>query len=187
MEYSRYGAKKYVTAKNLTKGQKIFGTKTNDSLNFFTGYVKEINCAYVILNKWKPDGEEEKIDSNLMFEVYMPDEEFEKKYAEGAVKVLIDIQNTLSYDEIGYHEMWNGWLYGNPFEIAKDCEHEKIHILGHCSYIQPKYIGYNLSETLDIGVCAEYEDGERFWCHYSSAHMKEMIKTYGKRIQGIKK
>ncbi len=23
-------------------------------------------------------------------------------------------------------------------------------------------------DTLDVGVCAEYDDGERIWCHFRS-------------------
>lgn len=33
-------------------------------------------------------------------------------------------------------------------------------------------------DTLDIGVCAEYEDGERFWCHYRYSDIEKMIEQY---------
>ena len=41
------------------------------------------------------------------------------KYRDSAMQVIKNIQNTLHRDEIGEHEMWNSWLYGTPFEIAK--------------------------------------------------------------------
>ena len=28
---------------------------------------------------------------------------------------------------------------------------------------------------MDIAVCAEYEDGERFWCHFSSNMLNELM------------
>lgn len=41
-------------------------------------------------------------------------------------------------------------------------------------------------DTLDIGVCAEYEDGERFWCHFRSSELEMMQKLYEKYQECLK-
>ena len=35
-----------------------------------------------------------------------------------------------------------------------------------------------MGRLIDAGVCAEYEDGERFWCHFWSSRIKEMVDRY---------
>ena len=168
---------KLVTYKNLKIGQKITGARGSNCSRGFTAYVKAINPNYVTVALWREDGKEENIDSSLMFEVEMSDEEFENKYREKAKEVIKNIQNRLLYDEIGYHEMWNSWLYGTPYEMAAYCIKEKIKIVGHSTDITPKIAMFS-GDTLDVGVCAEYEDGERFWCHYRSSDIEMLLKRY---------
>lgn len=168
---------KLVTYKRLKIGQKIEGTEGNGSHHFFCGYVKAINPAYVTVEMFEKGGKEERIDSSLMFSVEMSEKEFEQKYLDGAKEVLKNIQNKLHGDEIGYHEMWNSWLYGTPYEIACECAEKKIKIIGYSSDITPKYAWFS-RDILDVGVCAEYEDGERFWCHYKLKDIEEMVKYY---------
>ena len=112
----------------------------------------------------------------------MSDEEFKNKYREKAKEVIKNIQNRLLYDEIGYHEMWNLWLYGTPYEMAAYCEKEKIKIIGHSTDITPKIAMFS-RDTLDVGVCAEYEDGERFWCHYRSSDIEKLLERYSELVK----
>lgn len=144
---------------------------------FYTyAYVKNINPAFVTIEMYKKGGKEEKLNSNLMFCVELTEEEFKNKYYEKAVEVLKNIQNKLCLDEIGYHEIWNGWLSSNPYDMASYCCKENIRIVGYSSDIQEKYPMFG-NEILDIGVCAEYENGERFWCHFSSKNLEKMLKN----------
>ena len=108
---------KLVTYKQLKIGQEIKGTDDSGSYSYFTAYVKSINPAFVTVEMFKKGGEEKQINSLVMFRVEMTVEEFENKYRESAKVVLKNIQNKLHGDEIGYHEMWNAWLYGTPYEI----------------------------------------------------------------------
>lgn len=171
------GEIKHVTYKHLKKGQKVNGAETVGESHGFVGYVKEANAAYVILEMWRPGGREERYSSEWLFGIEMTDEEFRGKYNRYAGEVLKAIQNTMNRDEIGYHEMWNGWLSSNPWELAQACKAKKIEVIGHCKDIVPKTAMFS-GDTLDVGVCAEYEDGERFWCHFKSEDIKTMIHSY---------
>lgn len=168
---------KLVTYKNLKVGQVIKGTKGEGCCSGFTAFVKSINPAFVTVELWRKGGKEEKINSSLMFEVEMTEKEFESKYREKAKEVLKGIQNKLHGDELGYHEMWNAWLYGTPYEIASYCVKNNMKVVGHSTDIPPKFAMFS-GDTLDVGVCAEYDDGERFWCHFRSGDIKEMGERY---------
>lgn len=94
-----------------------------------------------------------------MFIVEMTEKEFEDKYRDRAKEVIVGIQNKLHGDELGYHEMWNAWLYGSPYEIASHCVKNSMKVIGHSTDITPKIAMFS-GDTLDAGVCAEYENGE---------------------------
>lgn len=165
---------KKVTYKQLKVGQEIEGTTLGNCNSGFSAIVKDINPAFVTVLMWGRD--EKKISSEAMFEVKMTEDEIAEKYREQAKEVLKGIQNILHRDQIGYHEMWNRWLYaGTVYDIAAYCLKEKMNIVGHCKEIHPKTAMFS-GEVLDIGVCAEYEDGERFWCHYRSSDLERLLK-----------
>lgn len=168
---------KLVTYKHLTVGQEIRGTEGEGTSSSFSAIVKSINPAYVTVEMWRKGGKEERIDTSLMFRVEMSEKEFEEKYREKAKEVITGIQNKLHSDQLGYHEMWNAWLYGTPYEIASYCVKNSMKVIGHSTDITPKIAMFS-GDTLDVGVCAEYEDGERIWCHYRSEDIKNMIEQY---------
>ncbi len=168
---------KEVTYKHLKIGQKICGTAGDGRCQAFTAWVKAINPAYVTVAKWEKDGPEEKINTSLLFRVEMSEEEFKTKYREKAKEVLKNIQNPIHGDELGYHEMWNAWLEFSPYEIAQTCIKEKLNIVGHSADIIAKHTMFG-NDILDIGVCVENEDGERFWCHFKSEYIKKMVSRY---------
>lgn len=172
---------KLVTYKHLKVGQEINGTKGGGLRSAFCAIVKSINPAYVTVEMWREGGREEKIDASLMFEIEMTEEEFNAKYREKAKEVLRGIQNKLHGDELGYHELWNAWLYGTPYEIAKECIANNMKVIGYSPDILPKHTMLS-GDLLDIGVCAEYDDGERFWCHFRSDDIKKMLERYGELI-----
>ena len=167
---------KRVTYKNLKLGQEINGTYKEGLYRGFRAFVKDINLAYVTVEMWEKGGKEEKISTDHLFRVEMSEKEFEQKYRNGAKEVLQGIQNKLHGDEIGYHEMWNSWLFGTPYEIAKYCVGNKMKIVGYSTDIVPKQTFQE--DIMDAGVCAEYEDGERIWCHFWSSRIKEMVNRY---------
>lgn len=177
---------KYVTWKNLRVGQKINGYKEDGHWSSFVAYVKSMNSAYVTVAMWRENGLEEKIPSNVMFAIELTEDEFEEKYKEKAKEVLVNIQKSLHRDEIGEKEIWNAWLCGSPFEIAAACKKEKMTVVGHCKDIIPK-ISLISNESLDVGVCCEYEDGDRIWCHFSTKNIEDMLDDYGYLLTEEKK
>ena len=174
---------KYVTWRSLKKGQEIHGFKKGNMTSHFRAMVESSNAAFVTVLKWGKD--EEKISSEeTLFEVDMTEDEFQSKYAKGAAEVIQALHNRLAAYEIGYHEMWNSWIRYDPYELAAACQDRKIKVVGVCSDITPKHALFAPDFVLDIGICAEYSDGERFWCHASREHLDDMFNDYGHLIEG---
>lgn len=155
---------KFVTAKNLKVGQEIKGYKIENRRWMCDKVIKEVT-PFQIRIAWKDVDEGEWIDASAMFEIELTDKEIYEKYRKDAKEIYNALQNKLLYDEIGYHEMWNSWLAYDLYKLAQLCRQEKIKIVGYSEDIIPKNSW--AGELLDIGVCAEYENGERFWCHCS--------------------
>jgi hypothetical protein len=166
---------KKVTYKHLQPGQEIKGYSLDGRSCLYTAIVKSINPSFVTVLAWGKL--EEKIDSRGLFYIKMSEQEIKDKYRDKAKEVLNCLKNKLSRNEIGYHEMWNTWLSYTPYEIAQNCAEYKIKVLGYCSDITPKTAMFS-GDTLDVGVCAEYEDGERFWCHFQYKNIEKMLKKY---------
>lgn len=177
--------RKKVTYKHLKIGQKINGTEYENGSSGFTAYVKDINPAYVTVEMWRQGGDERKIDSRSLFLISMTEDEIIEKYNNAAGKIIKAIQNPMHRDEIGEKEMWNAWISSDPWEMAQLCKKEKITIIGHCRDIAPKH-AMLAGDVLDIGVCAEDEDGYRFWCHFCSRYIDTMKKRY-ERYQEYRK
>jgi hypothetical protein len=166
---------KTVTYKNLRKGQKIQGHCKNNCESLYEAIVIETNPSYVTILMWGRD--EEKISSDNLFYIELAEKEFNDKYRDKAREVLLHLKNKLNHDEIGYHEMWNAWCYGTPYEIAKHCINNNFEVIGYCSDIIPKTSMFSEDE-LNVGICAEYENGERFWCHYKYSDIERMFNEY---------
>ena len=74
----------------------------------------------------------------------------------------------------GYHEMWNAWLYACDLaEMASTLDTYRVRIIGYATLTVPKQTFSG--KPLDIGVVAEHEDGDRFWCHFSDEDRKRLL------------
>lgn len=166
---------KEVTYKNLKVGQEINGHKLDNSSSSYSAIVTNINPSYITILKWGKY--EEKVDSRSLFYIELTNEEYENKYKDKVIKILKSLKNKLLRDEIGYHEMWNVWLYGTIYEMAEYCTKNKMEVIGYCSAITPKTTMFS-EDILDIGVCAESENGERFWCHYRYSDLVQLLEQY---------
>lgn len=155
---------KFVTAKNLKVGQEIKGWKIGNRRAMSTRIVKEVT-PFQVRVAWRVQDEGEWVDASAMFEVELTDKEFYNKYRKDAEEIQVALKNKLLRDQIGYHEMWNAWLSYNIYEMAQYCRKENMKIVGYSEDIRPKHSW--AGDLLDIGICAETEDGERFWCHTS--------------------
>lgn len=172
---------KQVIYKNLSLDQEIKGYTLGGTTSSFNGIVKDINAANVTVWAWGNSNLERKISSEAMFMIEMTEAEFNDKYREGAKEVLKNIQNKLNYDELGSHEMWNSWLYGTPYEMAKSCQENHMKIIGHSSDIIPKTSMIS-GEIYNLGVCVECDDGERIWCHYSTKCLEDLLDRYSELL-----
>lgn len=167
--------RKNVTWRHLKIGMEIKGYNNGNTFTFASGTVAAANAAFVTLIIF---GKERRLNSEeYEFEVELTDEELHAKYREGAAQVVQNIQNKLNEDQAGYHEMWNSWLSYDPYEIAADCAKHNFKIIGHIELSVPKMAMFS-GEMLEIGICCEYEDGERFWCHASRGYLERFEYRY---------
>lgn len=166
---------KCITAKNLSAGQVIRGYKEGTRTCFSTRIVRDVNPAYVSV-QWENGGDIEKIPANYLFIVDMTEDEFRAEYRKAAEEVCANIQNELEEYEIGQHQMYNAWLSTDAYEMAAECIDGGFRIIGHCRKIDRKITWLNT--VLDIGVAIEYEDGEKYWCHWSMEWLNEMLENF---------
>lgn len=167
---------KEVTYKHLRVGQKIEGVKTGGTYEGFTGYVDEINPAFVTVAMWRVDGRKVKYSTDHIFVVEMTEDEYRERWNKKAGEIVKALQNRMSLDEIGGHSMYNAWISTNPWEMAEACEKRKLHLLGYCPDIPARHSASG--NLLDIGFCVETEDGNRFWCHARSSYLEVLARRY---------
>lgn len=168
---------KYVTWKSLKKGQEIRGYKRGSLTSGFRAVVESANVAFVTVMKWGTTREQISSEET-MFEVVMTEEEFKAMYTNGAKEVMKALQNKLAEYEIGYHEMWNAWITYDPYNMAAECQDKKLKVVGVCYDITPKRNMFDVNLILDVGICVEYSDGDRFWCHASRESLDRMFELY---------
>ena len=176
-----YSENKRATYHALEVGQKIDGYEMGNNIHFGDWTVVDVNPSYVSV-KQKFGNKVTQVPSDVIFFIKLTEDEFEQKYLEGAKEVYRNIQNRLAEYEIGDHEIWNAWL-GTPYEMAQQCDRGDFKIIGYCKDIIPKH-SWITEEPLDVAICAEYENGERFWCHWRMEYLKEMIEVYRGELSG---
>ena len=161
---------KYIPISKLKVGMEIKGYKTGNTTSFCTQEVVAIKNNTVKLS-WGTTLENA---SDYMFSVKLTDKELREKYK----AVVQEIREALNHDlgqVDGYHEMWNSWLYAsNLTEMASTLNEHKMRIIGYATLTVPKHAMFS-DEVLDIGIVAEYEDGERIWCHASDKYRKSLL------------
>lgn len=171
-----------VTYKHLHKGQKVHSVTFTNGWQLATWFVKDINPAFVTLAIWRIDGEESQFSTDCMFEVEMTPQEIRTRWLSDAKQIRAALDNKLARTDIGYHEMANGFISYDLMEMAKYCHENKIKIVGYCTDIDPHPLMYD--DILDVGICAEYSDGERFWCHWRQTSLQKCLKDFDTRVLG---
>jgi len=161
---------KYISFSELREDMEIKGYKKGSTTTFASQKIVSIKKNKVFFN-W---GESLTNASDYMFSVKLTDKELREKYK----AVVQEIREALNHDlgqVDGYHEMWNSWLYAsNLTEMASTLNEHKMRIIGYATLTVPKHAMFS-DEVLDIGIVAEYEDGERIWCHASDKYRKSLL------------
>ena len=159
---------KYIPFSELKVGMEIRGYKKGCSETYFLQDVKAIKKNSVILSSESLENA-----SDYMFSVELTEEELEEKYKDA----IQEIKEALSHDlgqVDGYHEMWNSWLYADSLaEMASSLNEHNLRILGYATLSVPRHTMFGT--VLDIGVVAEYNNGDRIWCHCSNEHRKYLL------------
>ena len=160
---------KYISFSELKIGMEIDGYKKGNTTSFCTQEVVAIKNNTVKLS-W---GIELENASDYVFSIKLSDEELAQKYKDDVKEIKEALSHKLGQVD-GYHEMWNSWLFANNLaEMASNLKEHKLRIIGYATLTTPKLTMFDT--TLDIGVVAEYEDGDRIWCHASDEHRKYLL------------
>ena len=166
---------KYVTAKNLHPGQSCYSVKDGARTVMFSAKVISVNPSFVKLLVWNKN--EEDFSTDCLFEIALSDEEIKKEYRKDAEIVYKKLQNRLCLDEIGPHEFSNNWLSNDIYEMAYKLKQQNMTLDGICYDIPEKH---GLIGDYDIAVVVSCSNGEKFWSHFRSETINEMIDFYKK-------
>ena len=160
---------KYILFSELKIGMEIDGYKKGSTTTLCTKKVVSIENNKVSFD-W---GEALENASDYIFSIELSDEELTQKYKDDVKEIKEALTHKLGQVD-GYHEMWNSWLFAdNLVAMASNLKEHKLRIIGYATLTVPKLTMFGT--TLDIGVVAEYEDGERIWCHTSDEHRKYLL------------
>lgn len=162
---------KYISFSELSVGMEIKGYKKGCSTTYCTKEIISIDTNKISFNY----GEPLESASDYIFSIELSDEELIQKYKDDIKEIKEALAHNLGQVD-GYHEMWNSWLYGSHrlSVLASTLNENKIRIIGYATLDVPKHS--MLSDTLlDIGIVAEYENGDRIWCHASDEYRKHLL------------
>lgn len=171
---------KRILAKYLNVGDEIRGIVHDRGERWFSGIVTEVTEDKVTYNCWGDKRYPESISPETIVRVQLSDAEFEKKYQKKAEEVYKALQNKLAEYEIGHHEMDNGWISYDIYTLAKNSIDRKFTILGYSEDITAKSDLYG-----DIGICAETEEGNKFWCHADKSYVLRMLKIFERKHANV--
>lgn len=78
--------------------------------------------------------------------------------------------------EIGEHEMDNSWISFSLPTLYCELKERNFTLMGICYLSRPRYDW--AGELLDIGICYETNDGEKYWCHAFSEEIEKLVSQY---------
>ena len=143
--------------------------KQGDVINYFKDgsttimgkyYVAEANVARITLWPVMVDGTYNHTTprycdpETFKLMVEMTDAELRDKYHSKAKEIVERLQRTVPLGDIGYHEMWNGWIGCDAYEFAQAADDEEFEI-------NQEYINKSGIEFVDLPVEAEPEEPKK--------------------------
>lgn len=139
-------------------------------------YVKEIkdDCV-VIYDKTRPNLGSEEIPKTAIFEVELSEEEYNEKYYDAAKEIYKILSGGEYLGDRGYHEMWNAWIGCSCQEMYNNLREEKLTLIG---WFWLSKVKHGFFSDCDIGIIAEDENGDRFWCHWDKDSIDTMCLLY---------
>ena len=164
---------KKIPIKQMKKGDTFHTLYTNDGwIRMADFQIIEISGIFAKISAY---GREETISTENCFAgVPLTRAELENKYSNEISKLKIKLSNKMSNtDDIGQHEMWNSWISGDLIEMAQACVKNNLNIIGYFQLSEPKPLVDKI--FLDIGIVAEDNNNNRFWCHASKSWFEKII------------
>lgn len=168
---------KYVSWRSIKPGDTIKEIKRGNCTMWGSYEITEANMSFVRYKVY--GGIEESVDSDgAMFGIPMSEAELKNKYENPARQVVEALKNRMAEYEIGVHEMWNGWLSIDPYELAQSCSKHHMTVIGYCTEITPKNSMF-FDDIFDCAIVAmSEEDGEKFWCHWKEEWRQHLIEKW---------
>jgi hypothetical protein len=130
----------------------------------------------VCIDSWHQSTYLFQFNQGIKIEIPMTQEEIKIRDFDKAKEIAQNLKHEMYNCGDAYHEMWNGWIGTDPYELAQNAKEYNLIILGYFKLEQPKitYAG----TILDIGVVVEDEDGDRFWCHAKKVWFDDWEEKY---------
>ena len=125
-----------------------------------------------VFNDWT--NQNQFFENSMRVDVRLTENEYRTKYFDTAKDIAMAMNHELYDYGDAYHEMWNGWIDPDRYNMAEKLQNEKLMIVGWFKLTTLKWDDY-----FDIGIVAEYlSDGERFWCHAASRWFNDWKEYY---------
>lgn len=121
-------------------------------------------------NNWKK--KDEILPYGITVQINFTEEELHQRDFNMAKEIALAMKHKLYDEGDAVHEMWNGWITCNPYEMAKTAKEEDLTVIGWFTLTAWK------KRDLDIGIVAEYPNGDRIWCHAASRWFANWEKWY---------
>lgn len=174
--------KKWLTISQLKAGQEIAWYKSEGKyISPAYSVIKEINNNTLILtNKFdKSSTDSLNLSDNVLFEVYLTEEEFINKY-HPLSNPLYDILKGPEYiGDKGHYDADNSWLACSLEELYYNLSLRNFKLIGWFSLPEIKH---GFFDDYDIGIIIEDNSNERFWCHFKKQSIDWMIAKYERGI-----
>lgn len=169
--------RKRLTASEIQVNQQFVSYTVGKSTRMpWMDYIKEIkDDCIVIYDKTRPNLGSEEIPKTAIFEVELSDEEYNAQYYYAAKEVFDILSGSEYLGDHGYHEMWNAWIGRSCQEMYNNLREEKLTLIG---WFRLSEIKHGWFSDCDIGIIAEDENGDRFWCHWEKTAIDEMCECY---------
>lgn len=167
---------KWVSSHELKPGDVVDSYQNADGIVHMASWlVREASSLLITWDQWCDPKNRETISAlGCKFAVPMTWEEFHNQWREQAKEVVEILRaGPITALDSNSHTMWNAWLGADAYELAQSLHDNRLKLLGWFPLDSPKYSW--LGEPLDIGVAAEYPDGEKMWCHYSKEWLNDII------------
>lgn len=175
---------KWIPIEEAKIDEEYFGytsTLEPNSTNYCSVIYKGNGVGWVFNNEERAAHNIDKLMRYLTFQETNQWYEDNYKLTPTAINNLYGLFNDMSSVGDACHELWNGWIDSNWYEMSLTLEEENFWLVGVARAPYKWTVGGDC-----IAFVAEYYDtGERFWCHGSTSWVEDMREQMKEIYDGL--